>query len=252
MTRRWFQFRLSWLLIAVTCISVWLGVWVHRSRRQRDAITALRNADDGVSIEYDFEDARPNSTSGILPPPRPPGPNWLRELAGIDFVADVVRVNTFGWQLSNGSAFTDADANLLGAFPKLKHLRLDQVDVTDRGLDRVAKLHALETLYLRHLPVTDAGIERLTGLPGLNFCVLDCHSVTETGLKHLSKLPALRFLDLRTTPVTDAGLLRLAASQSLREIIVSGDQLTPAGIAAFRQAAPACKLSVRPASVSRN
>jgi hypothetical protein len=69
--RRWLQFSLRTLLVAVTLLAVWLGLWTDRARRQRVAVQRVREL--GGDIRYDYE----NQKGG-----QPPGPEWLRRLLG--------------------------------------------------------------------------------------------------------------------------------------------------------------------------
>jgi len=88
--RRWYQFHLSHLLAIVTIAAIacsWLRCKMERARLQKEAVESLI----GVSCDvyYDYEcDADGNT----IPDAPPPGPEWLRDLVGIDFLADVVRI----------------------------------------------------------------------------------------------------------------------------------------------------------------
>jgi hypothetical protein len=48
--RRWAQFSLATMFVAVTVLCVWLAVVVNRANRQRDAVAAIE-ALDGL-VEY--------------------------------------------------------------------------------------------------------------------------------------------------------------------------------------------------------
>lgn len=236
---RRFQFSLRTLLVVFTILSVWTGVYVQRARRQRDAVDFLRQQ-PGVDVQYDYEDASKKLGSGSAVKP------LSAQLLGIDMVANVSGVMVLGWDKRRAAPFDDADLVQVGAFPKLKHLRLDGTKVTDRGLSSLAYLRHLQSLYLRGSSVTESGLAYVSQLPELKAMILDCPiSINQEGYAFLAQAPSLRFLDLRETPVTDSNLLRLSRSESLRELHVSGRNLTAAGPTEFQRSNPRCKLKLR-------
>lgn len=168
------------------------------------------------------------------------------QLLGIDMVANVSGVMVLGWDKRRAAPFGDADLAHIGAFPKLKQLRLDGTNVTDRGLRSLVYLRHLQSLYLRGSPVTENGLAFIPQLPELSAMILDCPTpISQTGLALLAQTPSLRFLDLRETPVSDSDLLQLSRSGSLRELHVSGRHLTAAGQDSFQRSNPGCKLRLR-------
>src|SRR4051794_11935806 len=91
--RRWSSFSLRTLLVFVTVASVGFGYFAHKLRqaeRQRAAVEALRIA-GGRLVRYDYQiDSDGNDLPGF---PEPPGPAWLLDRLGIDFLANVTLVN---------------------------------------------------------------------------------------------------------------------------------------------------------------
>ena len=86
--RRWFRFSLKMFVVVLTVFCVWLGLLVHRVNKQKEAVQWVK--DQGGAVFYDFEW---NVEGGQIDDPQPPGPDWLRELIGVDYFADVVKVN---------------------------------------------------------------------------------------------------------------------------------------------------------------
>jgi len=150
--RRWFQFSLATLFLVTTALAVWLGIWTDRARKQQRAVEAIRQR--GGIVAYSYE------TEGGPGQPTPPGPRWLRDSLGIDYLDRVVAVNF------TGDTFTDADLELLQGSPRLENLFLHSANITDAGLVHLQGLRELRVLRLE-CSITDAGMEHLTGLTRL-------------------------------------------------------------------------------------
>ena len=237
--KRRIQYSLRTLLVALTVISVVLGISVQLAWRQRDVVDAIRKK-TGVMVQYDYQDehSRSKNPSGIAAQP------LGAKLLGIDMVADVVGVTVMGWE-RGPAPFDDTDMALVSAFSKLKYLRLDGTKVTDHGLGSLVDLRHLKSVYLRGFPVTDAGVKYIAQLPELSALILDCpNAINEAGFAMLARSP-MTFLDLRDTPITDSDLLELARSNTLKEIHLSGRQLSSDGQSAFERINTRCKLKVK-------
>ena len=90
--RRWFQFRLRTLLIAVMLLALplsWVAVRMERARRQREVVDEIVRL-GGVSL-YDWEATPPPIGQSMLDVK--PYPAWLRKLLGDDFFDTVASVS---------------------------------------------------------------------------------------------------------------------------------------------------------------
>ena len=128
---RWYYIRLIPLLAFITVFG-WVAVKMQRAKQQRGAVTAVRVMHGHV--EYDWERVpKPGGEEeeNEVEPGDPPGPDWLRNLMGIDFFSAVVYVT------------------------------LDGPDVTDVGLKRLKGLIKLRRLDLHNTKVTDEGVREL-------------------------------------------------------------------------------------------
>jgi hypothetical protein len=114
----------------------------------------------------------------------PPGPAWLRNLLGIDYL-DHVTAAYF-----DGYSFADADLEHLKGLPDLDYLRIVSSNVTDAGLVNLKYLHQLKNLELTSEKVTDAGLVHLHPLGALTELTLDC-SITDAGMANLMPLKKL-------------------------------------------------------------
>ena len=191
-----FQFHIRSLMVLVVVVAVvcsWFAVRMQQARRQREVVTAAGLA------SYDYE------WDGL---PGPPGPLWLRNLVGVDFLCDV--------------------------------RTLSYVQATDADLERLKGLASLDMLGLNHTEVTDAGLMHLKGLSNLKMLGLNCTEVTDAGLVHLKRLPSLQEVTLWNTQVTDAGLVHLKGLTSLRRLYLDGTQVSDDGVQDLRKALPNC------------
>ncbi|GEM_PF-848663 len=213
--RKWFQFRLRSLLIAVLVLSLplsWFAVRMDKARRQKQAVSELAKLGN-VKVLYECQDRWP--LAGV-----PAGPIWLRKLLGDDYYNDITYVD-----ISNTRA-DDATLLHLKAFPRLRFLRLDRTLVTDEGLRQAGRFKVLEDLYLPDQATTE-GLGHIAG-PPLRRLVVPRH-FTDEDLTALHRFPNLELLDLSRTTVTDAGLEHLRALRGLQDIDVSWTRVTEAG-----------------------
>jgi hypothetical protein len=82
------RFSLRAFLIAMAAIAVFLAVWAENARKQRFAVDwVLRQ---GGHVTYDFE--WPNTSAAGPLRPQPPGPKWLHDWLGIEYLATVTAV----------------------------------------------------------------------------------------------------------------------------------------------------------------
>ena len=89
---------------------------------------------------------------------------------------------------------TDEGLAVIGKLPKLKKLQLKALgDVTDDGMDHVAKAATLVDLDLSESGVTDEGLAKLHGLENLTTLNVANTAITEDGLNAIKKaIPGLK------------------------------------------------------------
>ena len=160
---RWYQYSLRTLLVFVTLFAVacsWFAVKLRQARRQREAVAAIQRSSGSVMYDYEHivdEDALAKSGSGIWLSERR-GPEWLRNILGIDFFHNV----------TSASIFNDDGLDRLEDLPHLQTLYLRDAGITDQGIDKVKKLPRLEKLYLCDTEVTDTSVNDLqNAMPNL-------------------------------------------------------------------------------------
>jgi len=195
-SRRWTQFRLRTLLVAVTVACVLLGLLTQplmEARRERAAIEALYKAGPA------------NVTRNTV---RYPGFGLFRELLGSSIYERVRQLSLAGPSVG------DEDLRPLRDLRHLQVLELRATGVTDAGLVHLEGLTGLEGLRITDAPITDAGLARLRNLTAISALDLRHTQVTDAGLEHLRGMTELESLDVFGTQVTYAGLTRL--EQELR------------------------------------
>ncbi|NQU26556.1 MAG: hypothetical protein HQ567_35175, partial [Candidatus Nealsonbacteria bacterium] len=132
-SRHRFQFSIRSLLLFVAVVAVvcsWFSVRMQEAERQREAVAAVQK---GGRVSYDY-----HHLLGT------PGPPWLRNLLGVDFLSNVREL------IYERATDTDTDTDLvhLKGLTSLTTLSLYNTQVTDDGLLHLKGLTNLEVLLL--------------------------------------------------------------------------------------------------------
>jgi Leucine-rich repeat (LRR) protein len=203
--RRWLQFSLRTMLLVTLLVALvlgWLAEKIDVAWRQQRAAESILKLGGQVHYGYQFFSAPGTLSSG--PPPRPPGPKWLRWLMGEHFFARVAVV-TYPPGISDkdlkhlddlpyltqihlrGGTVTGAGLNHVWKHDKLRALTLRSVSVTDVDAANLAGLTQLEQLDLRHTPITDETVKTLSGLPKLSRLLLEGTFISHEAARRLEK-----------------------------------------------------------------
>ena len=210
--RRWFQFRLRTLLIAILVLSLplsWGAVQIQNAKRRKAAEEALKK---GCEFEYELA--------------IPWAPDWAYDTLDDDFLWNVVEVTSYTIR------FDAAEANYLKDLTHLRRLVLMcDTEVTDAGLVRFAELAKLEELFIFGPEVTDSWAEHLRGLTNLkDLTIIGDTQLTDAGLAHLGAIASLEKLDLCVPKITDAGIKHLRGLKNLRSLSLDDCRLTDTGL----------------------
>jgi hypothetical protein len=244
--RRWMSFSLRTLLLAVMLASIlfgWLASKVRQARRQRVAVAAIEKI--GGVVKYDYE-IKPDG--GAIYNATLPGPPWLREWMGRDFVANVASVKISQWKIpakisigfesmwhfvgiDNGQALTDVRMANFREFPELKVLELQGVQFRGHAEGHLQGLAKLEQLSLQDSGITDAQLANLRGMRQLKELNLQRTRISDAGLLHLHSLTRLETLKLDHTRVRGEGLTHLASLERLQNLSLSGCPISDSGLA---------------------
>lgn len=144
--------------------------------------------------------------------------NTLVEGTGLDQLESSYETLTY-LDLNESFASNDGMAKV-AAFKNLETLLVWQTDVTDDGLAVVAELPKLKTLMLKALTeVTDAGMDHVAKAVSLEDLDLSQSGVTDEGLAKLHTLKNLTTLNVGNTAVTEEGITAIQeAIPSLKNI----------------------------------
>ena len=192
--RRWYQFSLRTLLIAMTVLCIGPGGYVafeqEKARENQRAVAAIEKLGG-----YVFYDEKAPARSGLT-----------RLILGDDSFGNVNGVD-FNPLKTENRQITGADLRHLKSFPRLNHLVLKNCrQITDGGLAELSGRASLQYLYLNDTPITDAGLAHLAGLASLEELSRTRTQVTGPGLVQLSGLTKLNFLYLYSTRVSPASV----------------------------------------------
>jgi hypothetical protein len=173
--RRWLQFSLRTLLIAVLILSLplsWFAGKMQRARRQARTVQAIRR-EGSVSYEWEAHHRE-----------RP----WMCRLFGDDLVSPIIVVCLFD------SAATDATLAQIEEFTALRELQICNGTVSDDGLKHLGCLASLTHLTIVNSPITNQGMTHLAHLTSLEHVNIHETHVTPEGWEHIRHLPNLTSL----------------------------------------------------------
>jgi hypothetical protein len=189
-SRRWAQFSLRTMLLAVTLICVLLGLLAQplvEARKERTVIEALRRLGADVS-------SRTVDT---------PGRGLLQPVLGSWPYLRATRVGLKGLPVG------DEDLRHLENLRHVERLDLRGTGLTDAGLEHLRGMTKIESLDLSRTAVSDAGLAHLANLTGIVVLRLRDTQASDAGLAHLRRMTRLESLDVFRTQVTYDGLERL-------------------------------------------
>jgi hypothetical protein len=143
----------------------------------------------------------------------------------------------------------DETLRIIGVFSRLERLSLHDALITDDSMKIIANSKSLRELsvrilYLRCPPITDRGVEELVGLGALESLDLTGAPINDRALVAISHLRSLRNLRLLGTDISDDGLQSLAALRELRSLDVSDTRITEQGARRLALALPKCEIDI--------
>ncbi len=225
---RWFQFSLRLLLAFTAMVALACGLMAHQMRRKEKEGRITRALEEmAASVTYDYQW---NELNRFDPNAKCPGPQWLRQLLGEKFLAEVNEVNLSDLQRP---ATNDVFA-ALDCLPHLKKLFLRRSNVDDNGLVHFKPMGDVLELGIDDTKVSDAGLQCLQAMSQLQVLTLDQTTVSDRGLMLIGRLTQLRVLSLNGTRVDDNGLESLKGLTQLRELHLDETDVGDTGLVNLR------------------
>ncbi len=123
----------------------------------------------------------------------------------------------------------DASTESLADLP-LKLAMLNDTDLSDVGLERIARCEKLSELYLDRTSVTPHGLEKVASLRALGVLSLRGLRLTRAVFEAIATLPKLIYLDLTGCTFDDRDLQALCRSKSVSDIFMAHTDMTDAGL----------------------
>lgn len=168
--RRWFQYRLRTLLIAIAVCGVAFRVLaepVFNAHRQARAVDAIQAS--GGHVYW-------CQGSPIFPDWVP---GWSMSICGCGERYSQIWISHIYLSLNAG----DAQLGPVADCPNLKVLVMKKSHVTDAGLAQLRNLRQLAIISAQETQITDAGLAELQSLPGLKRLDLSGTRVTRKGIE---------------------------------------------------------------------
>ncbi len=253
--RRWLQFSLRTLMLAITFFAAWLAFYYLSGKRAERAAKALEQI--GASVCYDYQ----RVAGGYSVTKPKPGPAFLHailgdgllqhaefvelqrknlkvgELAPLDYLTTIQNLQIRECDL------TDEHLVHIAGLRQLTVLLLDDGQITDQGLVNLAKLSGLEQLQISNNQIHGSGLKYLVGLTNLKHLILFNNPISDDGLENLASLKNLESLGFSDANITDDGLSHLANLKKLKYLNVINTKVTRAGAAKLNAALPNCVIN---------
>jgi mono/diheme cytochrome c family protein len=141
------------------------------------------------------------------------------------------------------------NASLMPLAQDTEQLRLGVINAADKFGDKeLALLAPIATqilwVDLSRSQVTDAGMDTLAKMTNLERLHLENTKVTDAGLAKLGTLTNLEYLNIYGTKTTDGGIAKLASAKDLKKLYVWETGVTQAGAKALEGKLPGLKVNV--------
>ena len=225
--RRWRQFSLRTLLVAMLLLCILFGLFairLQRARRQAAAVATIRAV--GGEVFYDYE----QRYEGRAPAVPSKVPKWLFAWLGPDFFHDVIEVAMD----SGASPSTPADASrcwtAVSQLRNVEGIRANGAWINDETFEAVARQRRLRRLFLRKGNITGKQLKPLGVLKNLEVLALDYNPIGDDGARHLSEFPKLTTLGLNETEIGDEGVACIVRNRVIRSLYLSKTRVTDAAM----------------------
>jgi hypothetical protein len=125
----------------------------------------------------------------------------------------------------DGAKVSGAGLSALAGLP-LKHLALDQCQLTEDAFKAIGKITTLEELWLNETQMKPEWLKHIATLPKLKELGLRRGAFDDAAAKYMATLPSLENLTLNDTQLGDAGFQQLVKLPKLQSLLVDGTKVT--------------------------
>jgi len=181
------------IVVLLGMILASVGNVVHNARVQRSAISDIRSVGGRAYYPYQSMESFDESAPKLV----------IRSLFGSEYVYSVIQINL------NGTRVSDRNVQALSRLRALERLNLSQTAVSDTALKTLPRLHGLEEVNVEATSVSDAGMVYLSQCQQLRYLWLRDTQITDNSVQLIVQLSALKKLDIRGTAITPGGVVRL-------------------------------------------
>lgn len=167
------------------------------------------------------------------------------ELKALGAKVETTEDGSFKVDIRGKPEFTDEKLDLVVRLGRVADLTMENVPVTDAGLERLRSAAGIRRLILNESDVTGAGLRALVNLPlrrGLTNIGLRGLGITDADLVYLKQFPTLRRIDLSGTRISDTGLKHLEGMK-LDHVSVAGTKVTEQGVTKLQASSPGAKVT---------
>ena len=222
------RFSLRTAFIATTVLCIALGWHLHATRRQQQAVEAIRETGGWVAYDYAWKDG------GWVKGGKSWAPAWLTSALGEDALHRVVAVN--------------ASALFHSAHDEHGHYYGPDPDAVMPGelWQAIASLRSTQWLCLNARSLSDDELRHLRGLPCLTELKMEAVPIDGSGLEHLVSVPNLRDLNLSRIHLKDEHAHWLPQMKQLRVLGLNDSTISPPVAAELQQKMPLCKQYYEP------
>ncbi len=256
---RWYQFRLRSLLVFMTVagmLSGWAGTKIRDARNQANTVAAFKASGAIVNYRYFWTDDDP------------PGPEWLRNVLGIDYfdapvAAQIYRDNDVARACPllrempeltyldlHGSKITDQDVTVLENYlPKLERINITDTSITDEGLIGLSNKPFLKSLGLTQTKMSGAGFKYLRTSTKLESVYLGQMPLSDGACQELEHFN-LSILHIGDAPMGDVGAVAIGKIKTLKSLQLDKTNIGDVGIEHLENLTQLEFLSLRNTSVS--
>jgi hypothetical protein len=197
------------LLLVIALLGVAFGAICNPAARQRRAVAIIKGGGGSVTYDYQVDENQGGAHRYDAPPP---GPDWLRKLIGVDYLATVVEAEVT----------SDDSLVAIDGLPHLNDLYVRGMTIADARMDRARRLSELRYFCISAACPADREWAFLGRLTHLRMLFLDGAGIDDATVLQASRLTDLTLLSLVDTRVTDAAIGYVKDMHHLKRFVVVG------------------------------